>query len=402
MRKLIILILILSALAAGRFARRISHIFSEKMHLKIMEQAGYKVSFQEIIGKELTADPYSKFQWNLRLLLDGAGYDELFSDAPRDVKVAVIDSYVAHNNHPDLKNVFLNGWNFIENNGDTGTKEDIDLLDIGLFKILHGQCSASIIAAEHNQSGMAGVFHRAKIIPIRSNFWTVDKAILYAVERGADVIQVGGAVGEPAAPFYNKYSRRPSLRLKKLYSEEIIEKMRLIDAAMRRACEKNIPIVTGIGNEVGRVALTFISDRPGVIVAGPINIKKEISPHSSFSYRFDIFAPGGDRRKVRWDKNFLKDIPGDIVTFNTGTDYDDPLCAVGKDKFSFFTLGSGALPHVTGAAAIIKSYLPNVSVEQIRDILRKSSKEFTPSNSLMESLGGYLSLKLLKNEIEEN
>lgn len=63
----------------------------------------YFISDEKLIGKPLTNDPLSKYQWNLRMILDGIKYAEISNNAPTDVIVAVIDHSV-NVDHPDLIN----------------------------------------------------------------------------------------------------------------------------------------------------------------------------------------------------------------------------------------------------------------------------------------------------------
>lgn len=57
------------------------------------------------------------------------------------------------------------------------------------------------------------------------------------------------------------------------------------------------------------------------------------------------------------------------------------------------------MPHVAGAVAMIKSYLPASTVEDVREILRQGQSPLTPSASVLEGLGGRISLKKIKEEI---
>jgi len=88
-----------------------------------------------------------------------------------------------------------------------------------------------------------------------------------------------------------------------------------------------------------------------------------------------------------------------LIVFPPNADYDDPIVAIGAADYSFLTLGSAAMPHVAGAVAMIKSYLPDASIEEVRAILRDSSIPLTPSDSLMEGLGGRISLPLIREQV---
>ncbi len=121
-----------------------------------------------------------------------------------------------------------------------------------------------------------------------------------------------------------------------------------------------------------------------------------------FTFSIDVFAPGGSRKLLSNHNELSKLYPGNIITSKIYADYDDPICAIGEDKYSFLTLSSGALPHVTAAVAIIKSFIPNAGFDDIINIISSSTKPFESSGNIMEGLSGRLSLRLLKKEIEKH
>lgn len=74
-----------------------------------LESGGnFNVPVELIVDAKLTNDPLSKYQWALRMLLDGSEYWEIQGDAPRDVVVAVIDRS-PHMQHVDLENQLYSG-----------------------------------------------------------------------------------------------------------------------------------------------------------------------------------------------------------------------------------------------------------------------------------------------------
>lgn len=100
-------------------------------------------------------------------------------------------------------------------------------------------------------------------------------------------------------------------------------------------------------------------------------------------------TPAASRR--RRSTNLDIDIPSDIFS-----NADDPLCAAGVDEYSFGTLTSFAAPHVVGAAAIIKSYLPGTNTREARLLLWDASVAPTPNLNPLQAIGGVLSLKKLR------
>lgn len=363
--------------------------------------ASYAPSASLLDGAPSTANAYSRYQWSMRQLLEGDGYTSHFSDAPDDVIVAVIGQWPGHQNHPNLVNRYVGGFNLVE--GGTNTSATWDG-NAATASNSHDQAVASIIAAEHGATGMAGVFHRAKILPIRASFQTLGQAIDLAVANGAKVIHIAGFV----VANYNEgflswlddlWPNYPLYPAFKDGAHRAGNLPAMLDArrAIADAAEAKVLITTVIANKVGCPTWTLTSCMPETIVAGPSNVLGEISPHSSFSYAFDVFAPGGDRRAMSASVSY----PSNVVVGDATANGDDPMVCVGPDKYSFLTLGSAAGPHVAGACAIIKSYLPNATVEEARRLIQKSSNTPTPTLNILQACGGILSLKRLRSLLHE-
>jgi subtilisin family serine protease len=346
---------------------------------------------------QLTKDPLSKYQWGLKMMLDGATYQEIQGDAHRDVVVAVIDRGV-HMDHPDLRNKRRGGWNFID--GTDRLQVEYDARPPN-GSIAHGECAASIIAAEvDNNVGIAGVFSRAYIMPLQSN-GHIAEAVSYAIDHNADVILIAGGAGNDDGEWlFPMYQNPNPLPPETGYSPRNLKKMAALRDALQKAYEKNIPVITGVGNTKS-FGMTFVADDHTTIAAAPHNVFGQVSVHTSFSYSFEVFAPGGSRKKIENLSELARYFPEGLKVFSPTADFDDPLCAIGTDNsYSFLTLGSGAMPNVAGAVAMIKSYLPDITVEEVRQILRKSSISLKPGGSLLEGLGGRLSLRLLRQNID--
>ena len=131
-------------------------------------------------------------------------------------------------------------------------------------------------------------------------------------------------------------------------------------------------------------------------MTGASNVLGEASPHNSGSYRYDLFAPGGERRSASVGIS----TPFGVWQYGADANADDILCCVGSQAYCFLTLGSAAAPHTAAAAAIAKSYLPDASPEVVRRLLVKSTQPFTtPNLTVSQAAGGVLSLKKLKTNL---
>ncbi|WP_162139871.1 S8 family peptidase [Limisalsivibrio acetivorans] len=361
----------------------------------------YTVEIDELVQSKITNDPLSKLQWNLRSVYGddyAENYNEINNNAPREVIVAVIDRSV-NVKHDDLRNRVTEGWNFR-----TGKKDSTESYDNKTpnSSVYHGGCVASIIGAETgNGIGMAGIFSKAVIMPISTNLDNMANAIKYAVENGAEVIHIGGGVDELIIPTY--FTENENKFRTGLYSEKNIDILKSIRSALDYAYEEDIVVVTGAGN-TGTWENYMMPASTRTISVGPHNIHDCISSHASYSFTYEIFAPGGSRKKINNFREIYShlNLSDKIIFSSHNANFDDVLCAVGKDKYSYLTLGSAAIPHVSAAVALIKSYKPESSVEEVRNILQMSSEGLDSCRNLLEGLGGRLSIyniyKLLVNE----
>ncbi len=207
----------------------------------------------------------------------------------------------------------------------------------------HGTHVAGIIAAiRDNDIGVIGVADNVKIIPIRAvpNGDERDKdianAIYYAVDNGAGVINMS---------FGKSYSP----------DRDIVEK------AIRYARKKDVLIVHAAGNSaenkdnvMNYPTRKFIKGNKEALnmmeVAANSKHLDETLPAKFTSYgksTVDLFAPG---------VSVLSAIPGDQYKESNGT--------------------SMASPVVAGVAALLRSYFPELSAEEIRDILIQSSYKY--------------------------
>lgn len=348
-----------------------------------------------------TADEFSRYQWNMRQIFDGQTYASILGDAPRDVKIAVIDAYPGSQGHPDLVPVYEAGINVVE--GGTNTNPPAwDGLS-GTNTNAHGQCVASIIGAAHNSIGVAGVFARARIIPVRASFDTLDIAIDRAVQAGAEVIHIAGYSVDAQ---YQDYAMFPDMGTPDTYplrwtmknpATMVYERSRLlaIRAAIERAVwNNNVIVTTVVSNWTGLVSTYFTSQNHETVVAGAVNVLGEPSPFNSLSYAFTILAPGGDRRA-----HGTLPHAGTWISNGWLSGQDDIPCAIGPNRYTWGSGGSFAGPHVAAAAAIIKSYLPNARADDVRRLLTRSASPLAPNIHPAQGVVGRLNVVQLKQAI---
>lgn len=202
----------------------------------------------------------------------------------------------------------------------------------------HGTGVAGIIGAEHNNTGVSGIARNVKLMILRvvPNGDERDKdvalAIKYAVRNGADIINCS---------FAKDYMMHPDF----IYS------------AMREAAQNDVLIIHAAGNESRNTDKKpaypngFYEKRkraPNWMNVGAINKKDNDQLLAYFSNygrkSVDVFAPGSGLRTTVLNNGYEK---------LSGTSIASPVAA--------------------GVAAVLKSYYPNLTAAQIREIIIESA-----------------------------
>lgn len=316
-------------------------------------------------------DFYYNNQWYLSKIRADKAWDKI-NKSP-DIIIAVIDSGVQIS-HPDLKNnIWENekeiagngidndnngfiddkyGWDFVNNVPDPSPKFSDDWTESG---ISHGTLVAGIIAASgNNKEGITGVTWEAKIMPLKSfndkgegKISDIIRAIDYAINNGAHIINLS---------FMNLD-----------YSESL-------QAAISRAHRAGIMIVAAAGNELGGGHGYDTREKPvypacydgkdffqnmviGVAATDALDQKTNFS---AFGNCVDIAAPG---------ISFFGAITIGGNKENKNLAYD-----------GYWSGTSMAAPLVSGALALIMQANPELSRQEVIDILFASSDDISKLN----------------------
>jgi subtilisin family serine protease len=203
----------------------------------------------------------------------------------------------------------------------------------------HGTFVAGIIgAARNNNVGIDGIADNVEIMAIRAvpdgdeRDKDIAKAIIYAVDNGAKVINMS-------------------------FGKEFSPQRNFVEEAIRYAASKEVIMVHAAGNDAANI------DKRANFPVNLTDKNKEISPYwitvgassretdqhlvGDFSNygkkRVDIFAPGADVYSLK---------PDDSYEFSSGTSF--------------------AAPMVSGIAALLLSYFPELSSAQVKDIILAS------------------------------
>ncbi|HRJ42667.1 MAG: S8 family serine peptidase [Caldilineaceae bacterium] len=240
----------------------------------------------------------------------------------RDIPIAILDTGILAS-HPEFAGRLLPGYDFVNNDADPHD-------DYG-----HGTHVAGIAAAAINNGvGMVGVCGNCSIIPVKvlnesnqGSWGNVAAGIVWSVNAGARVINLslgGGSV--------------PST----------------VEDAVRYATEHNVLIVAAAGN--GRTNTPFypaaLEDVVGVAATRNDDTRWSLSNYGPF---VELAAPG---YAVYSTYNNLSNTYGGYI-YMSGT--------------------SMAAPHVAGLAALLLSQNPNLTIAQLRELMRKTAADLGES-----------------------
>lgn len=277
------------------------------------------------VSEEVAGNPKAADQW----VLNGSGIQDCWKELKAQgvdaggnssVTVAVIDTGVDYN-HEDLKdNVWKNTEEIpndgIDNDGD-GIVDDYygaDMVNVSgsaMDDEGHGTHVAGIIAASNNDKGVVGIAYNTKIMPIKagdaSGYFMQDniaKAINYAYEKGADVINMsfGGSASSVAVQD----------ALSMAYSRCVLVASAGNDSAPNEAtdCYASVPNYPA--------ALSYVM---GVMSVDEDDTESGFSNWDATVFNnkeYEVYAPG---------EQILSTIPGDRYARLSGTSMAAPVVA---------------------------------------------------------------------------
>ncbi len=206
----------------------------------------------------------------------------------------------------------------------------------------HGTHVAGIIAAERNNNiGVDGIADNVLIMPIVATTVTGDErdkdianAIIYAVDNGANII---------------------NMSFSKLFSSE----KNLIDNAIKYAEKKNVLIFHAAGND-------------GVNIDSAINYHYPIAIYNNGSRASNFVTVGWNRALFDYR---LAHPYGDYGKLNVDllAPGSDIYSCVPNNEYDFKSATSMSTPMISGVAALLYSYFPNLTIKQVKDIILKST-----------------------------
>ncbi|UCE58493.1 MAG: S8 family serine peptidase [Phycisphaerales bacterium] len=234
------------------------------------------------------------------------------------VTLAIIDSGV--DPHPEWPDRLIPGINVA-----IPDQPDLTTDDSG-----HGTHVAGIAAAQGNNGiGVAGVTWGASIMPVRTENaagYTVAtvtaNGIIWAADHGADICNIS----------LQFYDLSPSTK-------------EYLKNAVDYAHERGALLIACAGNERGNIVASPARFENCMAVSYT-NHNDYLGTYSNYGDELDVCAPGS---------NIWSTIPGDGYEYRSGT--------------------SMAAPHVSGLAALIKSYAPYLANDEIRAVINSTADD---------------------------
>lgn len=339
------------------------------------------IQFKEIPKIKMEKyDLYNAYQWDIKKVTNNGKSFNLES-GNHNVVVGIIDSGV-NKNHPDLKDNFLGGENFIpkgfeDDRSETGDPNDIE------DRYGHGTHIAGTIAGNGRIKGIAPNigFKSYRIFNSQGDTTAtiVSSAILKATSDGVKVINLS----IEGYDFKGNCFWTDSLTNKTYELDDTMAEYSLYSRAIKYAIKQGVTVVASAGNQSlncsDRNKITeylnheyanqgfkyeglgyeFPGGVKGVITVSSTGPEDKLASYSNYGWKFiDIAAPGGD--------------------FINGT-YD--MCfSTYKDGYSYMLGTSAAAPKVSAVAALIICKYGNLDPKDVAKKIYKSSKPLGNNN----------------------
>jgi thermitase len=288
-------------------------------------------------------DPIYGQQWGMTKIGAEGAWD-ITTGAP--LVIAIIDTGVS-SSHPDLAGRVLSGYNAIANN--TNAEDDEG----------HGTAMAGIAAAAgNNGQGVAGLCWACQILPVKvlnsrgsGSAASVVRGLYWAADNGARIISMSLGGDE------------------KTQAEEDV---------INYIYSKNIPIFAASGNAGNDGNPTiYPAAFPHVIAVGATAPNDTVSGFSSYGSYVDVAAPGVGIWTTAWDN--------------------------GQNTYGSGNGTSPACPAVSGTAALALSLWPELTVDQLEQLIEGSAVDIMdPGKDVKSGFGRVDTLKTVQNAAARN
>ncbi|MEO0143309.1 MAG: S8 family peptidase [candidate division WOR-3 bacterium] len=231
-----------------------------------------------------------------------------------NIKVCVIDTGIDFY-HEDLSNNFIEGYDEVDNDNDISPPDASEY---------HGtHVAGTILAVMDNNKGIVGVSPNSKLLGCRAltnsggTSSDISNCIMWCINKGARVINM--SFGSPS-------------------------ESQIIKEAIDSAYNRNIIMVAAAGND-GNYGIDYPAKYDKVIAVGALDKNGKKASFSDYGPELDFSAPGVE---------ILSTVP-----YN--------------NQYAYLQGTSMATPHIAGTVALILSINPNLTFNDVYNILKSSA-----------------------------
>ncbi|MEA3451271.1 MAG: S8 family serine peptidase, partial [Bacteroidota bacterium] len=280
-----------------------------------------------------------------------------------DIIVAIIDDGFDLG-HPEFEGKIVKPFNIPAGNKKPNTADG---------RMIHGtHVAATAIGNVGNAQGLCGIAPRCAFMPIQvgdrnGNMSTtaIIDAIFYAIDNGADVVNM--SLGVPAMPGIANLSIQEQ---EEIIRNTYLEEEDLWNKIFKVAYDNNVTFVLAGGNDDALIGLDAMQRTPYTINVSAINPLNRKANFSNYGRLSTISAPGVEIYSALPDKNF---------GFLQGT--------------------SMAAPMVTGGVALLKSVNPDLTTQEIVQILQETG---VPIDEPVKIVGNLMQLSVALGASEDS
>jgi thermitase len=290
----------------------------------------------------LPDDPRLNEQWAHTLIKSPEAWD--ITTGSSQTVIAIIDTGI-DGNHPDLQGRIVEGYDFVD--GDADPKDTNG----------HGTHVSGIAGAvSNNGQGVAGMDWQARIMPVRvlgddasGTNWEIGQGIRWAYQNGAKVLNLSLAGPEEA-----NFLQDAVLGANAAGS--------LVVAAMGNCRTVNPPLCP-VANPTN-----YPAAYDTVMAAAATTRTDEQAAYSQYGDHCDISAPGGELA-------FLGDPDGILSTLPTYDDFYLRTTYGYGTNYDYLYGTSMATAYVSGLAALIWAVKPDLTLDQVRDVITDTADD---------------------------
>ncbi len=307
-------------------------------HLVIVDEAIFN---NEVIPQDPAFSDPNK-NWSYQAVKVYSAWD--VTEGSPDIIVAIIDDGFDLS-QPEFQGKIINPYNVPADNNQPNTGR------VGMYHGTH--VSATAIGNMNNSYGLCGIAPNCKYMPIQvgdanglMSTTAIIDGIFYAIDNGAAVINM--SLGMPALDGMQNISEQAQ---EEFMRNTFLEEEELWNQIFEVADSNNVTIVLAAGNDNVIVGLDPMQRYPNTIKVSAVDPYLHKADFSDYGKLSTISAPG-------------------VEIYS----------ALPNNDFGFLQGTSMAAPMVTGGVALIKSQNPDLTNQEIIELLQQTGKPLYGEN----------------------